>query len=332
MILVTGGTGLVGAHLLLHLANNEEKAIRAIYRTSSSIEKTKKLFLQHKKEDLFLKIEWVEADITDIPSLEKAFQNIQTVYHCAAKISFDPCDEKSLRKTNIEGTANIVNFCIDKKAEKLCYVSSIATLGDAIPPNKYIHEESEWNPNSSHSDYSITKYGAEMEVWRGQQEGLKVIIVNPGVILGSTIWKDGSGEIFNNAQKKVLFYTNGITGFVAVRDVVRIMFELMKSEIVNEKFILVADNKSYKEILFQIAEKTNSNFRTIEVKPWMLSIAWRLNSLASLLFNTPIKLSKYSSLSLQNQKFFDNSKIKNALNFDFQSTEDCVQKTLLEEV
>ena len=127
MILVTGGTGLVGAHLLLHLVENEE-SIRAIYRTPTSIEKTKSLFKLYQKEHLFPKIDWVQADITAVPSLEIAFKNVDYVYHCAGLISYNPDDEDLLRKVNIEGTANIVNFCIEFQIKKLCHVSSILLL------------------------------------------------------------------------------------------------------------------------------------------------------------------------------------------------------------
>jgi nucleoside-diphosphate-sugar epimerase len=145
MVLVTGGTGLVGAHLLLHLIENGE-TVRAIYRNSSSVEKTKSLFSLYKKESLFENIQWIQADITDTPSLEIAFEDIDYVYHCAALISFDPKDEELIRKINIEGTANIVNFCIAKNIKKLCFVSSIAALGDIAPHEKIITEATEWNP------------------------------------------------------------------------------------------------------------------------------------------------------------------------------------------
>src|SRR6476620_11680079 len=125
MVLITGATGLVGSHLALHLAENGE-SVRAIYRSLASLQKAKSLFALYRKESLFDKIEWVHADIIDIPSLYSAFENIEFVYHCAALVSFDPNDEKALRKTNIEGTANIVNFCLQFNVVKLCHVSSIA--------------------------------------------------------------------------------------------------------------------------------------------------------------------------------------------------------------
>ena len=201
MILVTGGTGLVGAHLLYQLSL-ENKTIKAIYRASSNIESVKRVFSYYTDnfEFLFNKIKWIEADITDIVTLEKAFENVTKVYHSAALISFNPNDYRAMRKVNIHGTANLVNLCIDKKIEKLCFVSSIATV-DKDPNSKIIDETNEWNYENNNYGYAITKYGAEMEVWRATQEGVDVVIVNPGIILGGGFWKNGSGAIFDKVYK-----------------------------------------------------------------------------------------------------------------------------------
>jgi nucleoside-diphosphate-sugar epimerase len=165
MILVTGATGLVGSHLLVQLLQENEE-VKALFRSEKQIEKVKNVFAFYNQTALFDKIKWVKGDITDIPSLEIAFENITHVYHCAALISFDPSDEDELRKINIEGTANVVNCCIDFGVKKLCHVSSIAALGTPKEHETTITEETEWNPEELHSDYAITKYGAEMEVWR----------------------------------------------------------------------------------------------------------------------------------------------------------------------
>ena len=335
MILVTGGTGLVGAHLLLNLAEGEV-VVRAIYRESQSIEKTKSLFRLYQKEHLFFKIDWVQADIIDVPSLEMAFKNIDYVYHCAGLISYDPNDENALRKTNIEGTANIVNFCIEYKIKKLCHVSSIAALGNLASHEtgpsskselaKQITEETEWNPEASHSDYAISKHGAEMEIWRGQQEGLNVVIVNPGVIFGTGFWNQGSGKFFSGIKKGFPFYTNGSTGYVGVTDVVKIMVQLMESYIAGERFIVVAENISFKKVIFEIAEKLHARKPGIEAKPWLLNIAWRLDWLVSTIFRTKRKLSKYGANSLTSSDFISNEKIKNALNFEFQDIDSVIEE------
>jgi nucleoside-diphosphate-sugar epimerase len=317
MILVTGGTGLVGAHLLLHLLENGENNLRAMYRNSKHIEKTKALFELYKKSDLFSKIEWIKADILDVPSLEIAFENVNYVYHCAAFISFDPNDENQLRKVNIEGTANIVNFCIDKNITKLCHVSSIAALGDLAQNQTIITEETEWNPEVLHSDYAISKYGAEMEVWRGHQEGLQVVIVNPGVIFGPGFWNQGSGEFFTSIKKGFPFYTKGSTGYVAVIDVVKIMHTLMNSNCNGERFTLIAENRSYKDIINTIAQKIGAKKPKIEAKPWLLNTAWRLDWLVSMIFRTKRKISKNGAQSLLNEDKMSNEKIKSQLNYSF---------------
>jgi dihydroflavonol-4-reductase len=323
MILVTGGTGLVGAHLLLHLFENGEN-VRAIFRNLSTIEKTKSLFKLHQKDNLFDKIDWVEADILDIPSLEIAFENIEYVYHCAAIISFDPKDETLLRKVNIEGTANIVNFCIAKNIKKLCHVSSIATFGDLAQSETIISETTEWNPEIYHSDYAISKYGAEMEVWRGFQEGLAVVIVNPGVILGSTIWTTGSGAIFKKVKNGLSFYTKGQTGYVAVNDVVKPMTMLMQSSISGERFCVIAEHFTYEKIIKTVAEKTASKLPKFYAKPWLTSIVWRFDWLLSTLFGKKRSMSKFAATTIHTVDWYTSDKIKNALNFEFQSIDSTI--------
>ncbi|HET8839514.1 MAG TPA: NAD-dependent epimerase/dehydratase family protein, partial [Flavobacteriaceae bacterium] len=229
MILVTGGTGLVGSHLLAKLIETE-KNVRAIYRSVEKLNIPKKIFSYYFQENTdfyFSKIEWVQADITDIPALTVAFQEITHVYHCAGFISFDLSEEKKLRKINIEGTANVVNLCISFQVQKLCHVSSIATLGKSISGKK-INEESYFEQTKNNSFYSISKFGAEMEVWRGSQEGLDVLIVNPGIIIGPGIWDSGSGLLFQKVWKGLRFHFPKTTGFVAVEDVVKTMMMLME--------------------------------------------------------------------------------------------------------
>ncbi|OUD36329.1 NAD-dependent epimerase/dehydratase family protein [Flavobacterium sp. FPG59] len=324
MILVTGGTGLVGAHLLLHIIESQNSGmekVRAIYRNNASIEKTKSVFAFYKKEKLFQQIEWVPADITDVPSLEITFQNIKTVYHCAALISFDPADENKLRKINIEGTANVVNFCIAYGIEKLCFISSIATLGDLLPHEKYISEETEWNPEQNHSDYAISKYGAEMEVWRGHQEGLDVIIINPGVILGPVLdhkdWEQGSGQLLTQVKKGLKYYTKGTSGFVAVIDVVKIAMSLMESTIKNERFIVIAENITFQDVLNIMADTLHVQRPNTHASPFLMELLWRLDWISSVVFRTKRRLSKITAKATYTQNIYSNHKIKQQLNFNF---------------
>ena len=217
MILVTGGTGLVGSHLIYQLTL-ENNVIRATHRADSDIERVKLLFKFYSKDfnELFKKIEWIEADLNNLSQLQDAFKDISFVYHCAAYISFDPSRYETLRRVNIRGTANIVNLCINNKIKKLCHVSSVATLGYNI---KEIDENNYWDGNKHKSAYAISKYGAEMEVWRGVQEGVKSVIINPGVIIGPGFSKSAFGTIIKMVTNKKRFHTCGKTGYVDVRDI-----------------------------------------------------------------------------------------------------------------
>jgi dihydroflavonol-4-reductase len=317
MILVTGATGLVGSHLTLHLLE-QGQSIKAMFRSEQAKLRVKNVFDYYKKSDLFQKIKWIQADILDIPSLEIAFQEITHVYHCAALISFDPKDESKLRKINIEGTANIVNYCLAFKIKKLCYVSSIAALGDLAPHETIIDETTEWNPEKSHSDYAISKYGAEIEVWRAQQEGLNVIIVNPGVILAPLFWTDGSGDIYQKVKKGLSFYTKGSTGFVSLNDVIKIMFLLMQSEISGEKFVLISENKTYQELTFAIADSLKVKRPKHYANSFLTNFAWRIDWFLSTFFGKKRMLSKDMHYSLHALDLYSNNKIKAKLNYQFQ--------------
>jgi len=317
MILVTGGTGLVGSHLLYFLLK-ENKKVRAIHRKNSNLEAVKTIFSYYTDEYdlLFNKIEWVEADITDIPALTEAFDAIAHVYHAAAYISFDVKHFHKLKKANIEGTANIVNLCLANKVEKLCYVSSVATLGKT-EGGKLITEETVWNPEDNNSVYAISKYGAEMEIWRGTQEGLDCVIVNPGVIIGEGFWNSGSGVILKIASKGIPYYTLGGVGIVDVKDVVKAMILLMNNNIKNKKYILVGKNILYKDLLSLLAKYLEKEAPKKSIPKGILLFFSRLDWLSSKLFGTKRKLLKATVNSLFNKSYYDASKIKEDIDFDF---------------
>ncbi len=325
MILVTGGTGLVGSHLLYRLTTENEK-VRAIYRTKKSIEKTKKVFSFYTSEvdKFFSKIEWFQADITDVPQLILAFKGITHVYHCAALVSFNPKDYREMRKVNIHGTAIIVNLSVDVNVKKLCFVSSIAAVGDAINRN-IITEENEWNDQADNHSYAITKFGAEMEVWRASQEGVDVVIVNPGVILGSGFWNSGSGKMFTQVANGFKFYTEGITAFVGVQDVVKAMVALLNSDVKNERFILVSENKSFKDIFFFIADRLKKKRPSKSIKPWQTQLFWRLDWILTKLTGKEPLFTKNLAKSAHNVSYYSSEKIKKTINFKFEKIEDTVK-------
>ncbi|MFH4966836.1 NAD-dependent epimerase/dehydratase family protein [Gaetbulibacter sp. M240] len=324
MILVTGGTGLVGGHLLYKLAKQNEN-IRATYRSEAKLKNVKAIFETYQKDykTLYDIIDWVKADITDIPALTDAMEGVEYVYHCAAFVSFEPDKYHQLRKINIEGTANMVNISMAAQVKKFCYVSSIAAVGSA-PHTSPINEDIPWNPEANNNVYAITKYGAELEVWRAMQEGLNGVIVNPGVILGPGIWRYGTGNLFKRARKGFDFYTSGNVGLIAVNDVVNIMTTLMDQKISNERFILISEIWSYKDFIKHLAEAVNSPPPTKEASYLFLQIAWRLDWLKRKLTGKRRQLTKNLVHALTTKKEYDTSKIKSTLDYKFTAIEDYI--------
>jgi len=323
MVLVTGGTGLVGTHLLLQLAK-EGTSVRAIFRDANSILRTKKVFSYYSSDPqaLFSRIQWVAADITDLVALQAAFDQVTHVYHCAALISFDPADFERLKKVNAEGTANVVNLCIAKGVKKLCYTSSVATVGQ--PASGLLATEEDYTPRRNPTVYAISKQSAEMEVWRGSQEGIQVVIVNPGIILGPGFWDSGSGVVFGMGAKGRALAPPGGTGFVGVTDVVQIMAALMHSSLHNERYIVVAANMTFKSLLTVIANACKKAGPNLTIPIWCLQLVWRLDWLRRWLTGGKRVLTKNTVESLRHSITYDNQKIIGALGYEFGPLEESI--------
>ena len=313
MILVTGGTGLVGAQLLFDLTASGQR-VRALRRETSSNAILNRIFLSD--QDRLQFIEWVNGDVNDLFSLEDAFHDIQTVYHCAAYISFDPVERSKMQKINVTGTANMVNLALDKKIKQFCHLSSVAALGRS-PNELEINENNQWKTSSLNSNYAITKYGAEREVWRGIEEGLNAVIINPSIILGPGNWLAGSSQIFSNIYNGLPFYTNGKTGFVDVRDVSRCAIGLLQKQVSGERFIISAENLTYKEIFFEVADCFNKKRPSIEAKPWMANLVWRLHRVLKFILRKKGLITKETAQNSMESWHYSNTKILSILPQEF---------------
>jgi len=324
MDLVTGGTGIVGSHILEELTRNG-KIVRAIKRTSSDINLVQRVF-EHYNNPNFNCIEWVLADITDIPSIEEAMVGIENVYHAAAIVSFNKKDRQQMHKINIEGTANIVNICIANNIKKLGYISSIASLGRTAEQEWY-SEKDAWKTSKQNSYYAITKYTAEHEVWRGTEEGLDSVMVNPGVILGPGEMHKSSGTLFGTIYKGLKYYTKGTNGFVDARDVSRSIIQLVQSDISKERYLCVGENLPFKTFFELVASSLNKTAPSKLAKPWLTGIAWRLVGIISFISakNPAITKESVSTSHFINQ--YSSDKLKQAIDFKFTPIKEACENT-----
>jgi nucleoside-diphosphate-sugar epimerase len=317
MIFVTGASGLVGAHLIKSLVE-KGALVTALYRSIvPNIQGAEK-------------VKWVKGDILDIESLENAMEGVEQVYHCAAIVSFAPGQAAAMLHANQEGTANVVNACLAKNIQKLVYVSSVAALG-RIRENAPVDEAANWTPETSNSVYGKSKYLAEMEVWRGMGEGLNVAIVNPVIILGAGDWNKGSSEIFKSAYNAFPWYTEGVSGFVDVMDVVDTMQLLMQSKITGERYIISAENIQYKNVFTQIATAFNKPAPHKKVTPFLAGIVWRLEALKGIFTGKNPLLTKETAATAQAVVHFDNTKFLNAFpEFKYRTIESTIKRACAE--
>jgi len=328
LILVTGGTGLVGSHLLLDLCKSG-KQIRALKRNNSSIAIVKKVFSYYapNSEELFKNIEWVDADLLDVYSLIDAMEGISEVYHCAAMVSFEPEHADEMMKVNVEGTANMVNAALEKGIKKFCHVSSIATIERAANA-ELSTEEVFWKSSPDHSNYSLSKYAAEREVWRASEEGLAVIIVNPSLIIGPGNWKRSSSYMFSKGFEGLKYYTDGANGFIDVRDVASLMIVLMDSEIINERFLLNSENISYKYFFDLMHQEFDRPVSRIKVGKLLSNFAWRAEKIRCYLSGAAPLITKETMRSAHSISRFSNEKIKTAFpDYKFIAVEQSVKDT-----
>lgn len=305
MILVTGSTGLVGRHVLLALTEAGNQ-VRALYRSDSKKKEVEDFYAFAKAQSHLSLVNWIQGDITDIPYLICAFKGVTHVYHCAALISFDPYNFKKLTKVNVEGTANVVNLCLAHGVKKIIHLSSIATLSSL--PNNPINEDNYWDPDADNSVYALTKYGAEMEVWRGTEEGLDAVIFNPGIILGEGDYTQGSGTLFNHILKKKSYYPKGGSGLIDVKDLVTLMITAMSSTLKQERYIAVGYNLSYQVIFEHIA-------KGLDLKPPLKQVSTLIFKLLNILdsirgvFTRKRKITKAGYTSLQTERNYDTKKL-----------------------
>ncbi len=319
-ILVTGGTGFLGSYLLRSLIQKGHTKIRALKRRDSPMDLVRPVAHQ---------IEWLEYDLLDAAYLCDALQGVHQVYHCAAMVSFYVRDRKQMFRTNVEGTANIVDASLSCGIEKLVHVSSVAAIGRA-KNQKTISEATKWERSKLNTYYGISKYLAENEVWRGMVEGLNVAVVNPAIILGSGFWKGGPQEFFKLAGKAFPFYPTGSNGFVDVRDVAQFMILLMESDIHGERFILSGETWSYRNLLTNISKFMNKRPPTIKVSPFIQQVAWRLEWLRQTFAGAHPIITKETALTAANSFHYLNNKSLRTFDFEYTPIIETVRQTSLQ--
>ncbi len=321
-ILITGITGLVGSFTARHFLKSGSQVV-GLKRENSDFSLI---------QDIENQIVWHEGDVLDILALEKAIENVNYVVHAAAMVSFAPKDREKMFKTNVEGTINVVNLCLEKHIKKLCFISSVAALGRKTPNEKTLNhlikidEKATWEENPLNSNYGKTKYLAEMEVWRGQSEGLDSVIVNPSLILGEADWNKSSTQLLKYVYDEHIFYPEGNLNYVDVEDVAACIYQLINSDISNERFILSAGQITYKGFFEKVAPRFHKKSPSTLLAKSLTGIVWRLEVIRSFFTGNAPLITKETALSSSHSFEYPHDKIKKALNFTFRNLDNSLDR------
>lgn len=316
LVLVTGGSGFVGSYLLRLLVQRGYR-VRATRRAGSPMDLVR---------DVADRVEWVEADVTDLVALEDAFAGVTHVCHCAAMVSFHPRDLRRMMQINVEGTANVVNLALEHGVQKLVHVSSIAAIGRS-KERTHLDEKSPWVRSKATSNYALSKYLGEQEVWRGHAEGLPAAIANPAIVLGSGFWDVGSARFFQQVHQGLKFWPIGRSGFVDVRDVAQFVVLLLENDVRGERYILNAQNIAYRDFFQLVAAALGARPPAIKVTPLLAEIAWRVEWLKEKLLGLSPIVTRESARSSVSQFFYDNAKSLTVPGFAYRPLEETVRAT-----
>lgn len=277
-------------------------------------------------KDVLDKVEWIEGDVLDVVALEEALEGIDIVIHAAAVVSFVKKERKKMYQVNVEGTANVANMMLEKNVKRLVYISSVAALGRTATGG-HVNEEKKWEESKVNTHYAISKFKAELQVWRGMAEGLEAVILNPSTILGYGDWNSSSCAIFKNVYRGFKWYSPGINGFVDVEDVAKVTALMMESNITGERFIVNGDTWPFRKLQDCMADAFGKKRPSKEATPFLLGIAWRMEKLKSFFSGNKPLLTKESARVAASRTWFENDKLLQALpGFSFTKLEESIKK------
>ncbi|WP_425636555.1 NAD-dependent epimerase/dehydratase family protein [Algoriphagus yeomjeoni] len=309
-ILITGITGLFGSYLAKEFASLGE--IHGVRRASSS---TRLL------DGVQFPITWHEGKLSDIESLEEAMAGMDLVIHAAGKVSFDAGEKDSLYRINMTGTTNVVNAMLNTGVKKLVHVSSVAAIGRS-PELTQLDENFKWVETPLNTDYGVSKYLAELEAWRGEQEGIDLIVVNPSILLGKISDDRSSTDIYHYVIDENSYYPKGDLNYIDVRDAAHQVRVLVDKEVWGQRFILNKESISYKEFFEKMALAFGKKAPSTAVSPTMLKVAVIFNTIFRKLGLSKSPLNKKTAMISQQKVFFDNSKVNKVIGTPYHSLED----------
>lgn len=243
-VLITGGTGFLGAHLCRRLVA-EGHQVSVLRRAASDTARVQGLPLRH-----------VIGDLTDPEAVMRAAEGQEVVIHAAAHLVYWRQVRQAQSETNVDGTRHVVAACGAYDVRRLVYISSVVAIG--IPEDDHpADEQFVFNLYDSGLNYPISKREAELAVLQAVDHGLDSVIVNPSSIFGPHGRGYRGAEMIEKVRRgRVVTYFPGGFNAVHVDDVVEGIVAALTQGRSGQRYILGGENLSYRQAAEVVAHET----------------------------------------------------------------------------
>ncbi len=314
-VAVTGATGHVGANLVRILLKKKQGCIRTlVYKTGPALEG--------------LAVEQMPGDVLKPETLFQAFTDVDTVYHLASLITLGGDPTGLVRRVNIEGTANVIEACLQCGVRRLVYFSSIHALSP-WPRHDVVTETRPPVLSSQAPIYDRTKAAAEGLVLEAVARGLDVVVVNPTGIIGPYDFENSRmGRVLLDLyHRRIPATLNAGFNWVDVRDVCDGAIAAAQRGRCGERYILGGYWHSLREIADMVTMVTGALPPRVTLPLWMLSCALPFFELRGRILGKESRVSRTSMYALRHHQQVDYSKAIQELDYTARPMLDTVRDT-----
>lgn len=316
-IFITGANGFLGRYIVNHLVSLGYTNLFCLARDLKHI------------QPLSSCIKWIEGDILDMPLMFSTIEGMDVVIHSAAEVTFELKKRKTIIEAAKDGSSNIVNACLEAHVKKLIVISSVSALGRKKDQEE-IDESSIFSHSAYDTSYSLAKFLSEQEAWRGHAEGLNTTILCPSTIIGIGDWNRSSPKIFKTIAQGLKFYPSGSTGWVAIQDVVKAVELCISKDFSGERFIISAENHTFKNVFELISNELKVACPTIEVNLKNVKYFQLLSKIQSFFGLAKSEINSETLISKSLKSYYNNTKSREILGLQYSPIPPQIKKTALE--
>ena len=316
-ILVTGGTGFLGSHIVRQLLEKGEKNLRVMASRVPAWMKD-------------AGVDAVEGSVTNVEDVAAASKNVSAIFHLAGKVSRDNDEAVAMNKIHLAGTRLLCEAAKENGVSTMILASSSGTI--AVSESEQVFDESYPQPVEVFSRwaYYASKYYQErtaLENFNG--DGQRLVILNPSLLLGPDDERLSSTKpVLDFLARKIPYTPSGGLNFVDVRDAATAFISALEKGKHQEKYLLGAANMTFEQFFGKLERLSGVSAPILKV-PKKLAVAG--SSFISSVYKNWGKTSPVAPNEVEQAEFFwyfESSKAKNELGFTPRDPQETLQSTV----